>query len=244
MVEEIPFAEVEELLLRAEFGDCRPLSYSANYVFLATMCAGDEARFAAVYKPHRGESPLWDFPAGELYKREAAAYRLSRLLDWPMVPPTVVRDGPEGVGSLQLYIRHDPEVHFFVQRESDALARQLKRICVFDIVTNNADRKGGHFLLDGNGRIWGIDHGLCFHPAYKLRSVAWDWVGEPIDAELLADIERAAESLESGAEEAKPLLGLLHTGEPEALVKRMRQLLSSGTFPRPGAERHYPWPLV
>lgn len=244
MAEEIPFAQVEALLLEAEFGDCRPLWYSANYVFLATMCAGEGVEFAAVYKPHRGESPLWDFPTGELYKREAGAYRLSRLLGWPMVPPTVVRDGPEGVGSLQLYIRHDPEAHFFVQRDNLELVPQLKRMCAFDVIANNADRKGGHCLLDEDGQVWGIDHGLCFHPNYKLRSVIWDWVGEAVEAELLADIERAAAALESGAKEAKPLLDLLHAGEPEALVKRMRRLLSTGKFPQPGPDRHYPWPLV
>ena len=244
MAEEIPFEQVEQLMLGADYGDCRSLWYSANYVFLATMCAGDDIQFAAIYKPHRGERALWDFPEGDLYKREAGAYRLARLLDWPMVPPTVVRDGPEGIGSLQLYIQHDPEAHFFVQRDNPELVPQLKRMCVFDVIANNADRKGGHCLLDEDGRIWGIDHGLCFHRQYKLRSVIWDWAGEPIDDELLADVERAARAIESNEDDAKLLLELLHPGEPEALRKRMRQVVAAGRFPQPGPDRHYPWPLV
>ncbi len=244
MGEDLGFDEAERLLREAEFRDCRSLWYSSNYVYVAQMCADGGAQFAAVYKPLRGENPLWDFPDGELYKREAAAYELSRLLGWPMVPPTIVRDGPEGVGSLQLYVQHDPEQHFFVQRENEELIPQLKRMCVFDIIANNADRKGGHCLLDEGGRIWGIDHGLCFHPQYKLRSVMWDWVGEPIDDALLADVEQALGHLESGAGEATPLLDLLHPGEPGALIKRMRKLLQEGAFPPPGPNRHYPWPLV
>jgi uncharacterized repeat protein (TIGR03843 family) len=244
MGEDLGFDAAERLLRDAEFGDCRLLPYSSNYVYVAQMCAAGDARFAAIYKPLGGENPLWDFPDGQLYKREAAAYELSRLLGWPMVPPTVVRYGPEGVGSLQLYVRHDPEAHFFVQRDNAELIPQLKRMCVFDVIANNADRKGGHCLLDEHGRIWGIDHGLCFHPQYKLRSVMWDWVAEPIESALIADLETALEQLESSADQASKLLHLLQPGEPGALMKRMRKLLSEAAFPAPGPNRHYPWPLV
>ncbi len=244
MGEDTGFDEAERLLREADFGDCRPLWYSSNYVYLAQMCHPPDDQFAAVYKPLRGENPLWDFPDGELYKREAAAYELSRLLGWPMVPPTVVRTGPEGVGSLQVYVRHDPQAHFFVQRENADLVPQLKRICVFDVIANNADRKGGHCLLDDDAHIWGIDHGLCFHPQYKLRSVIWDWVDEQIDEGLLEDVELALVAVESRSDQGRPLLDLLHPGEPEALARRMRTLLTSGKFPQPGPNRHYPWPLV
>lgn len=243
MATALDFADAERLLREAEFLDCRPLWYSSNYVYLAQLCIGEQ-QFAAVYKPRKGESPLWDFQDGTLCKREVAAYELSRLLDWPIIPPTVLRDGPQGPGSVQVYVAHDPEKHFFVQREDEALVPQLQRMCVFDTIANNADRKGGHCLLDSEGRIWGIDHGLCFHTQYKLRSVIWDWAGEPIDDELLGDIERAAAAIDSRDESAHPLLSLIELDEAGALLSRMSRLLRDRKFPLPGANRHYPWPLV
>ncbi len=238
------FAEAERLLLTAEFEDCQTLWYSSNYVFLGQMCAEGGVQFAAVYKPLRGETPLWDFPNGELYKREAAAYELAKLLGWPFVPPTVVRDGPEGVGSLQVYIQHDAHSHFFTQRENHELVPQLQRMCAFDYVANNADRKGGHCLLDENGRIWGIDHGLCFNTQYKLRSVIWDWAGDAVEDEWLADIERCATNLRAGSLEAEPLRALLPKDELGALCGRMERLVRDRTYPHPGPHRSYPWPLV
>jgi len=237
------FADVEELLRGAEFLDCRPLWYSSNYVYLAQLCA-DVRQFAAVYKPGQGESPLWDFPEGALYRHEAAAYELANLVGWPFVPPTVVRDGPHGVGSVQVFIPHDPEQHFFQQRENPELIPQLQRICVFDVIANNADRKGGHCLLDSSNHIWGIDHGLCFHPQYKLRSVIWDWAGEAIPEDILADVEDAGLSLAGEGEEATTLLGLLHEHESAPIIHRIERLLREKKFPLPGQSRHYPWPLV
>ena len=238
------FDDAEKMLLAAEFEDCRPLWYSSNYVFLATLCAPDGAQFAAVYKPLRGESPLWDFPDGSLYKREVAAYELAKLLGWTFVPPTVVREGPEGIGSLQVFVRHDTQSHYFVQRENDELVPQLKRMCAFDYVANNADRKGGHALLDLDGHIWGIDHGLCFHSQYKLRTVIWDWVGDPVPEELLQDIDRARAAIEQRALQAEPLYSLLNDHELAALCTRMNQLIEDGVFPQPGPHRSHPWPLV
>lgn len=240
----VDFEEAERLLLAAEFQDCRPLWYSSNYVYLAQMCGPKGEQFAAVYKPLRGESPLWDFPDGSLYKREVAAYRLARLLDWPFIPPTVVKDGPQGIGSLQVFISHDQESHFFVQRETPELVPQLKRMAVFDYVANNADRKGGHCLLDEAGQIWGIDHGLCFHPQYKLRSVIWDWAGEAIEDEWLEAALAAGKALDEDAEPAAPLAELLTEDEIVAMLGRIERLQKDRTFPLPGPHRHYPWPLV
>jgi uncharacterized repeat protein (TIGR03843 family) len=240
----IGFESAEELLREAEFADCRPLWHSSNYVYLAQLCADEGNQFAAVYKPRRGESPLWDFPDGTLYRREAAAYCLSRLLSWPFVPPTVVREGPHGIGSVQLYIRHDPNAHFFVQREEPVLVEQLQRMAVFDFVANNADRKGGHCLLDEDGRIWGIDHGLCFHEQYKLRTVIWDWADEAIDPALLREVEEAGLQLAAATDDAGPLLELLSPAERSAMLDRIDRLLSHGRFPTPGPHRSYPWPLV
>lgn len=243
MTTRVDFSGAEQLLRDAEFLDCRPVWYSSNYVYLATLCTGGQ-EFSAIYKPHSGESPLWDFPEGHLYRHEAAAYELSKLLGWDFIPPTVVREGPQGVGSVQVYVPHDPESHFFVQRDREELHPQLMRICAFDAVANNADRKGGHCLLDERDHIWGIDHGLCFHPAYKLRSVIWDWAGEPIPPQWLADVETALSLLGSEDEAALPLRELLSVQEAAALQSRMKQLLRAGIFPEPGQARHYPWPLV
>lgn len=244
MVDALGFDEAGQLLRDAEFADCKQLWYSSNYVYLAQLTAPEGGPFAAVYKPLRGESPLWDFPMGHLYRHEVAAYELARLLNWPFVPPTVERDGPQGIGSVQLYIQHDPEQHFFVQRDSPELVPQLQRMSVFDVIANNADRKGGHCLLDAAGRIWGIDHGLCFHPQYKLRSVIWDWAGEPIRDEWLADAERAASAVACGADEAAALTSLLAEDEAAALLRRTQKLLDERRYPMPGQNRHYPWPLV
>lgn len=240
----LEFAEAERLLLEGEFQDCRTLWYSSNYVYVAQLCGPGGEQFAAVYKPLRGESPLWDFPGG-LYRREVAAYRLANLLGWPFIPPTVVRqEGPEGVGSLQLFVRHDQESHFFTQRETPELVPQLQRMAVFDYVANNADRKGGHCLLDESGRIWGIDHGLCFHYQYKMRTVIWDWAEAAIAEEWLRDVEAAGRALEAEDERAKPLLELLEPEEVGALLGRAEQLLRDRVFPVPGPHRSYPWPLV
>ena len=240
---ETDFAGAERLLREAEFLDCRPVWYSSNYVYLAQLCVGEQ-QFGAIYKPHKGESPLWDFPDGHLYKHEAAAYEFAKLLGWDFVPPTVVRDGPQGVGSLQLYVNHDPEEHFFVQRDKEELWPQLMRMCAFDAAANNADRKGGHCLLDEQGRIWGIDHGLCFHPTPKLRSVIWDWAGEAVPKPFLDDLEEAGLAIAGETEEAAPLLGLMHEHEAAALLGRIEKLLMAGTYPVPGQARHYPWPMV
>jgi hypothetical protein len=213
-------------------------------VYLAHLCAPGGEAFAAVYKPRRGENPLWDFPEGTLYRREVAAYRLSQLIGWPFVPPTVAREGPEGVGSLQVYINHDRDSHFFEQRGRPEFVPQLQRMVVFDYVANNADRKGGHCLLDENGRIWGIDHGLCFHYQYKLRTVMWDWADEAVDDAWLGEVEAAGHAIDQEAPEALPLLEMLEPEEAAALLGRIEQLLTRRTFPQPGPHRSYPWPLV
>ena len=243
MVGSIDFTGAEQLLLDAEFQDCRPLWYSSNYVYLARLCVGDQP-FAAVYKPEAGEAPLWDFPTGRLYRREVAAYRLSRLLGWNAVPPTVARDGPHGIGSVQLYVEHDQEAHFFALRDSGNYVDQLQRFAVFDYLANNADRKGGHCLLDDEGRIWGIDHGLCFHTEYKMRTVIWDWAEDPIPEQLLDDVETAMQKLEDREDDAKALFEVLELDEVGAMIARASSLLQTRTFPLPGPHRSYPWPLV
>jgi uncharacterized repeat protein (TIGR03843 family) len=198
-----------------------------------------ERRVPAIYKPGRGERPLWDFPDG-LYRREVAAYELSEALGWGFVPPTVaLDDGPLGPGSLQLFVDADFEQHYFTLLEEPSHHRVLKRMATFDALANNADRKGGHCLIDTDGRIWGIDHGLCFHVQQKLRTVIWDFAGEALADDDAAAVERLAE----GGLPA-PLTRLLHPEECRALEKRARQLLRERRLPEPWTDHPYPWPLV
>ncbi len=168
------------------------LPNSSNYTFLARATAGDE-QVLAVYKPRRGEMPLWDFPEGTLCQREVAAYVVARELGWPNVPPTVLREGPEGVGSTQLFIEFDASQHYFTLEGTHADA--FRKVALFDVVVNNADRKGGHCLLGSDGTIWVIDHGVCFSDDPKLRTVIWEYAGEPIPPGLLEDVRSFRERL-------------------------------------------------
>jgi len=195
-----------------------------------------------VYKPARGERPLWDFPTGTLYRREVAAYLVSERLGWRLVPPTLVRDGPLGVGSVQLYVDADPEVTAFELLADDH--PDLARIAAFDVVTNNADRKAGHCLAGPDGRVWAIDHGLCFHVQYKLRTVLWDLAGTRLEAGVLADLEALAAEVAGGGPLAAALAELLDGDEVVALARRARALVRAGRLPAPRGDRAYPWPLV
>jgi len=207
-------------------------------VTLLVEVALDGQKGLAVYKPLKGERPLWDFPPG-LFKREIAAWELSEALGWGLVPRTIRRDGPFGDGSLQRFIEADFDQHYFTLREDEAHHEQLRRICAFDLVTNNADRKGGHLLLAPDGTIYGIDNGLCFHVDPKLRTVIWDFAGEPIPAPIVDDLSRVlAKGLPS------TLARLLPRLEREALLARMRMLVEAGNFPADDTGYRYPWPLV
>ncbi|HEV8296929.1 MAG TPA: SCO1664 family protein, partial [Acidimicrobiales bacterium] len=157
------------LLAEGEVDVLGRMPYSSNATFLVDVCH-DGLLAQGVYKPHRGERPLWDFPSG-LYHREAAAFELAEAMGWCFVPPTVVRDGPLGEGSLQLFIPAHFEQHYFTLREVDGNELLLQRLCVFDIIVNNTDRKSGHVLLGEDGCIWAIDNGLSFHAEFKLRTV-------------------------------------------------------------------------
>jgi uncharacterized repeat protein (TIGR03843 family) len=216
------------------------LPWSSNATFLVTVCHHGVS-MPAVYKPRRGERPLWDFPEG-LFLREVAAYLLSEELGWGIVPETVARtDGPLGPGSLQRFVAADFSEHYFTLLEHPEHRDALRTIAVFDVLANNADRKSGHCLLGDDGRVWAIDNGLCFHAAPNLRTVIWEFAGEPIPAPLLADIARLAER----GWDVPGLDTLLRPKEVSALGKRAAQVLSRGTLPEPEVSRRsYPWPLV
>jgi len=231
------------LLLRGDVVATEGLfTWGSNYTFLVVLqAAGRTCR--AVYKPQKGERPLWDFPEGTLCLRETAAYMVSEALEWQIVPPTVVREGGEhGFGSFQLYLETDPEAHFFTLR--DAHPEAFRRIALFDLLVNNADRKSGHCLLGRDGHIWAIDHGVCFHEQPKLRTVIWEYVGEPIPGDLRRDLERLHDQIAHGSALAGALAPLLSPAEIEALDRRATDLLKLGEFPSPGPGRPYPWPLV
>jgi len=215
---------------------------SSNAIFMARVNDGD-LESLAIYKPRRGERPLWDFEHGTLCLREVAAYLLSQALGWPLVPPAVLRDGPYGPGAFLLFIDADYEAHYFTFREERL--PDLFPIALFDVLTNNADRKGGHLLLDHWGRIWAIDNALTFHPEPKLRTVIWDFAGESIPDEYLADLRQLQERLTGKGALRQVLADLLAEDEIVTLQARLAELLKNGVFPYPDpGHRHVPWPMV
>jgi uncharacterized repeat protein (TIGR03843 family) len=238
-------AEAERLLGSGELEVLGAMPRSSNATFLAKVrpVVDSDPEVLAIYKPRRGESPLWDFPAGTLAAREVAAYRVARELGWPDVPPTVLREGPEGEGSAQLFRGFDPAEHAFTLVPAHREA--FRRIAAFDVVVNNADRKGGHTLLAADGTIFVIDHGVCFHVLPKLRTVIWEFENEPLGDAIAADLAGLRDGLTEGTlrEELAPLL---HPSEVDATAHRIARLLAAGAFP--SAEESfgppYPWPAI
>ena len=210
---------------------------SSNATLLVT-CSLEGLELAAVYKPVRGERPLWDFGPG-LHRREVAAHVLSEWLGWCLVPETVVRvDAPFGEGSLQRVVPEDGESHYFTLRDEPAWQETLRRLAAFDVVANNADRKSGHVLL-AEERLWAIDHGLTFHVEPKLRTVIWDFAGDPLSPAVREDLDRLV-----GHGPPEGLADLLDDDELLEILRRAEALLSSGVLPFPSSERAIPWPLV
>ena len=231
----------ERFVREAEMGDGWLHPRSSNYTFVVELSL-DGKRGFGVYKPGAGEAPLWDFPDGTLYRRECATYELSRLIGWPIVPPTVVREGDAGEGSLQLYVPSQADSNFFSMRESHR--DELFRMAVFDFIVNNADRKGGHCLADADGRLWGVDHGLTFHVEHKLRTVIWDFAGQQVPDDLLHDVRCLLEMLCGDAEAPDVLSDLLSEREVDALRERVRSLLDRPEMPHPYSRRDLPWPWL
>ena len=230
-----------EILHQGELAIQGQFAWGSNYTFLVEVTHADGV-IQAVYKPCRGERPLWDFPARSLAHREVAAYWVSQALGWRLVPETVYRkQGPAGPGSVQRYVEHDPDYHYFNFSEADR--QRLRPVALFDLLINNADRKGSHLLVDGQAHIWLIDHGICFHVEDKLRTVIWDFAGELIPPELLEDLRRLSALLEPQAEGYAILRPHLSKGELSALRKRADALIQQGSFPDPHPNRRpYPWP--
>ena len=222
----------------------------SNATFLCQLNS-EAGSVQAVYKPVRGERPLWDFPAGTLAKREAAAFELAGLLGWDFVPPTIFRaDGPLGPGSFQEYKDLDLEQNYFLLREQDPDA--MRRVAAFDVLINNADRKAMHVARDTTGRIWLIDHGVCFHAEWKLRTVIWDFAGEPLPDDVLSMLENFTDS-KPGVHRSRTagltkrlrtgLSGFISAEEIHAVESRAVALCKAGKFPEPGPELSVPWPV-
>jgi uncharacterized repeat protein (TIGR03843 family) len=234
-----------DLLRAGEITLAGLIPWSSNYTFLGEVSLGGESA-PVVYKPIRGERPLFDFPRNTLAKREVAAYVVCRALGWNLIPPTVLRAGPHGRGSVQIFVDVDQDAHFFTFQDDPAFRHALQALAIFDLITNNADRKGGHCLRAGDGCIAAIDQGLCFHVHDKLRTVIWDFAGEPIPSGLAADLRRLDADLADGeGDTRRALAGLLDAGEIAALRRRVSAALAAGIFPAPPEDRRpYPWPLV
>lgn len=236
-----PVERVTDLLRTGEIDVLGLMPNASNYTFAVT--AGSAAlRALAVYKPSEGETPLWDFPEGTLYARELAAYDVSVALGWDLVPPTVVRDGPHGIGSLQLFVDAEPDAHYLSLMPEHAGV--FRRVAAFDVVINNADRKSGHCLLEREtGRILVVDHGVCFHVQPKLRTVIWDFAGEQLPPDVVEGLRRLDDALDGPLSEQ--LGALLAPEEVEAVRARTHALLDAGAFPDvPADRRPYPWPPI
>jgi len=253
------------LLVRLLDGDGPSLDDLAAELGRAPTLDDLDPDHLGVYKPRRGEAPLWDFPAGTLHRREVAAYAVSEALGWDLVPLTVLReDGPFGPGSIQRFVPHDPSLHYFRLLEvgSQQVLDTLRRMVAFDLVIDNADRKGGHVLLEGvedpappeldrdpeaadvvtllDGRIQLVDHGVAFNVERKLRTVAWEFAGEPIGDEVCHDLRRLHETVHATAE--NDLIELLSAEEVAVLLGRIERLIEVPTLPEPWGPRAYPWP--
>jgi hypothetical protein len=229
--------EAIDFLRDAKFVASRLIPWGSNYSFAVALEGEHGDSRLAIYKPREGEAPLYDFPEGTLYLRELAAYLLSEWAGWDLVPPTIVREGPHGPGSVQLYVQPDAEQ---ANREEFWGARrpEVERLVLFDHIANNADRKLTHCLRDLDGKVWGIDHGLTFNREPKLRTALWQFVGEPISPGIFAELG----TLHGRTEELRELLaGVIASDETEALVRRIERLHECGRYPMLNPRRNVPY---
>ena len=218
----------QDFLLQAEILSCELTPAGSNYTFLATLRLCYREGFA-IYKPKDGEVPLWDFPPGTLYKRECAAYLLSEILGWDFIPLTIIREGPYGIGSVQQFVEHDPKQNYYTLNEANGDA--LRMIACFDLVANNTDRKAGHIIEGLDGKLWGIDQALTFHADTKIRTVIWDFCGEPIPNRHLDSLRDFGQQLATPEGRVKELLELLRPEEVESLQQRLDWVLQEGAYP-------------
>ena len=218
------------------------LAQGANTTFLVQLCAGSSSYVKAVYKPKDGERFLHDFPEGTLYKREYASYLISRTLGWPNITMTTIRDGPYGLGSIQLFIDHEPSITYFelIKDSRD----ELHKMAVFDALINNADRKASHCLLGNENVIWSIDHGLTMHASFKVRTVMLELWGQPYPNEIIKDLELLSLALENKNCLGGKLSHILDNTEIGSLEHRLNILLKHQALPSLDPYRDVPWPIL
>ncbi len=228
-------------LKKAEITDCNLLNRGSNYVFIATL-VNNGRQTKAIYKPRRGEAPLWDFPDGTLYKREYAAFLMSQALEWYFIPPTVIRSGPFGIGTVQWFVDAKTRTDYDGVLSKDLF--RLKQVALFDYLVNNADRKLGHFLEGQDGRLWVIDHGLTFNAELKLRTVLWDFAGQSIPDKLISDVKRLQQKLKREKQVREMFHQLLEVPEVKALEQRLERIIENPVFSHPESYRSVPWPWI
>jgi hypothetical protein len=240
---ELPFDEILYALEQGEIGAVEGMiRWSSNHTFLVNIHY-EGITFYAIYKPRSGERPLWDFPEGTLCLRERMAFATSQALGWQLIPPTVIREGDRGIGSFQYFIDHDPEHHYFTFDAS--IIPQLATLSLFDVIVNNADRKGGHCIEDQDGHLWGIDHGITFHAQHKLRTVIWNFAGLPILPNHLDDLNAFYARLDDPQDVYTcEALQLLSSSEFDSLKRRVQRLITQGKYPMPGPGPNHPWPPI
>lgn len=229
--------ELLQVLQSARISECKLVPWGSNYTFAVALERPGDASLLGIYKPTSGEIPLWDFESGSLYLREYASYLLSRVLGWHFIPPTVLRDGPHGDGTVQLYIEPAQDTQQWFAHEPYQQA--LKRMFVFDLLTNNADRKSSHFFVGRHDRrLWGIDHGLTFHVHPKLRTVIWDFAGDPLDRQLKDDLARLVRHSTVIGDLLAPYL---RDEEIEMLFTRAAQMCNRDALPKLHPRRNVPF---
>jgi len=230
-----------ELLASGRVVSYELIPWGSNYTYLAALSHGDEPEALAVYKPRRGEAPLWDFPDGTLYRRERAAYLAAEALGWHFIPLTIIRDGPEGIGSMQLFVETEGNSHR--PQLTEEHRDQLACVALFDLIANNADRKAGHCLVGQDGRVWGIDHGLTFHTHPKLRTVLWEFYRGSVAPELLAAVRKFLNTPARCTALRAQLEELLEREEVHAFFARAERVVDSGRYPSLDNYRSRPWPF-
>ena len=214
----------------------------SNYVFVVRLADAEEEMYG-IYKPAAGERPLRDFPYGTLHNRELSAYVVADALGWPAVPPTVVREGPHGVGSVQLFIDADFTKHYFNLR--DERLDDYLPIAMFDVLVNNADRKGGACLLDADDQLWAVDHGLTFNPLARRRTVMFEFNGMPYSDEMLLGLDRLVATLDDTDSELRiSLTDTLDDHEIDSLARRGKEMLVDRSFPLLDPDWNVPWPMI
>ncbi|MDG0867526.1 SCO1664 family protein [Candidatus Lucifugimonas marina] len=226
-----------------------PEKYDATRAEDESYVVDESASIYGIYKPQAGERPLRDFPSGTLHNRERAAYLVSQKLGWPRIPPTVIRSGPHGEGSVQLFIdgapipegEDEPENYFSLR---DDRLDDFRDMAMFDVLVHNADRKGGSCILDEEGRLWAIDHGLTFNQMARRRTVMFEFNGSAYPEELLANVEALISDLEADSDLAKDLTQLLSVPEIGDLVTRGREMVALGHYPVLDPDINVPWPMV